>query len=256
MKRLAALQQQFVAHMYDEDVPAPDVLDGRAPKEGLLGIYTRTTYGNLTDVLKMVYPAIVNLVGEQFFTAAARRFIKTHPSRSGNLEEYGAEFIDFLSAFTPAQSLPYLPDVARLEWCYHLSSLADMPPPVAPDALKQFAEGVFSRLAFVFHPSVYLMASEHPVARIWLVARDAAAAADTPIDVGEEGEYVLISRLGKGVEVATLAPAEYALLRALQEGATLYDAYEAAVRIEDGFALEICLQRFMVSGIFCDVSVG
>ncbi len=256
MTRLSALQQQFVAHMYDADAPAPEVLDGRAPADGLLGIYTRTTYGNLTDVLKMSYPAVVNLVGEQFFTAAAQRFIQAHPSRSGNLEEYGAEFADFLAAFTPAQSLPYLPDVARLEWCYHLSSLADAPPPVAGDALTQFTEDVFPTLTFVFHPSVYLLSSEHPVARIWLAARDAEEGGDAPIDVGAAGECVLVSRLGKGVDVETLAPAEYALLRALQEGAPLYDAYEAAVRVEDGFALEICLQRFMVSGIFCDVSVG
>jgi len=42
-----------------------------------------------------------------------------HPrasARAAALAEYGDGFADFLAGFAPAQSLPYLADVARLEW--------------------------------------------------------------------------------------------------------------------------------------------
>ena len=51
-----------------------------------------------------------------FFGEAARQYIVGHPSLSGDLNDYGGEFAQFLAAYPHAADLPYLPDVARLEW--------------------------------------------------------------------------------------------------------------------------------------------
>src|SRR3546814_18820662 len=74
----------------------------------------------------------------------ARVFAAATPPSSPVLLHYGAEFPDFIASFPPAESLPYLADVARIERAateaYHeceaipliLSALADVPPDRAP----------------------------------------------------------------------------------------------------------------------------
>ena len=67
-------------------------------------------------------------------------WIVAQPSPSGDLNDYGGAFADFLAAYPHAVELPYLADVARLEWLVQavyyaadagpadLSALAATPP--------------------------------------------------------------------------------------------------------------------------------
>ena len=53
-----------------------------------------------------------------------------HPSRSGDLNDYGEDFADFLADYPHARELSYLPDVARLEWLVQIVYYAaDAPTP-------------------------------------------------------------------------------------------------------------------------------
>src|SRR3546814_9077986 len=91
-----------------------------------------------------------------------RVFPAPTPPSSPVLLHYGAEFPDFIASFPPAESLPYLADVARIERAateaYHecealpliLSALADVPPDRAP------------MLRFRLHPSLRLVRSPYP----------------------------------------------------------------------------------------------
>src|SRR5581483_1815255 len=82
------------------------------------------------------------------------------------LFEYGETFPEFLAGFEPCRALVYLPDVARLEWAlnraYH-----------APDAgpLRGIAPARLDDVALTLHPSLAVLASPWPIARIWTVNR-------------------------------------------------------------------------------------
>ena len=81
-----------------------------------LDIYRNTFLLTLTRALRLCFPVVQKLVGEEFFEGAAQIFVAEHPPRSAWLDQYGSAFPDFLHAFSPAESVPYLSDVARLEW--------------------------------------------------------------------------------------------------------------------------------------------
>src|SRR5438105_2439265 len=81
-----------------------------------LRIYRNTFYCTLTNALRLSYPAVHRLVGVDFFEAVAQAFIGAQPLRSAYLDEYGSGFPDFLARFPAATSVPYLFDVAQLEW--------------------------------------------------------------------------------------------------------------------------------------------
>ena len=77
---------------------------------------------------------------------------------SGDLNELGAHLADFLPAFPPAQSLPYLPDVARLEWLAHQAHYAADHAPLDVTALAGSREDDYARLALTLHPAVAVLA--------------------------------------------------------------------------------------------------
>lgn len=95
----------------------PGVPEGKV--RGALDIYRNNYRGNLQDAMAAAYPVIRQVVGVDFFRYAVRHYIAGHPSRNGDLHRYGARYPGFLSRFAPAASLPYLPDLARLEWLCH-----------------------------------------------------------------------------------------------------------------------------------------
>src|SRR5712692_5131765 len=87
--------------------------DGVQPDR--LDIYRNTIFSGLTRALRLAFPAVERLVGDEFFAGASDAFIREHLPRAAYLDLYGGEFPDFLSRFLPATSLPYLAGVARLD---------------------------------------------------------------------------------------------------------------------------------------------
>jgi hypothetical protein len=81
-----------------------------------IAIYRRTVFANYRNALAATYPVVKRLVGAPFFNTAVDSYVHAHPSASGDLNVYGDAFGDFLAAYPHAANLPYLPDVARLEW--------------------------------------------------------------------------------------------------------------------------------------------
>ena len=74
------------------------IADGISPDDRL-DIYRNTFIAALTKALRLNFPAVLRLVGDEFFDAAARIFIEAHPPKSAWLDAYGGEFPAFLAAF-------------------------------------------------------------------------------------------------------------------------------------------------------------
>src|SRR5205814_1248125 len=105
MKELARFQHDFLERVY-----------GEAPAVGPTAIYRRNVLANLHDALAAAYPVVRRLVGDAFFRELAERFARAHPSASRDLHRYGKPLPQFIADYAPAVGLPYLADVARLEW--------------------------------------------------------------------------------------------------------------------------------------------
>lgn len=156
MSALAASQRRFLDALYSQEPCGPGV-----------AIYRRNLFANLGGALAAAYPVVRRLVGDAFFREASRQYVLAHPSRSGDLGDYGDGFPEFLAAYPHAAALPYLPDVARLEWACHESHGAADAPPFEFDSLARVAAHDQPRIRFVLHPSARLVRSEHPIAAIW-----------------------------------------------------------------------------------------
>lgn len=120
---------------------------------------------NLSAAVRTTYPVVGAIIGEAFLDAAARRYALGHPSASGDLNACGSDFGDFLASFAPAASLPYLPDVARLEWLVHSVYGREDAPPQDLALLAGTTPDRWGDLHFQSDPAHEVMVSRWPLGR-------------------------------------------------------------------------------------------
>ena len=213
-----------------------------------LGIYKNNVFVRLIEALEASCPAVERLVGDDFFRFAARRYIPAHPPRSATLLDYGASFAAFLESFSPAASVPYLADVARLEWlylrAYHAAEMSPLDAARWHDA--PFAEGCGLRLRL--HPSTGLMTSPYPVSRIWELNRRARDVEETLLPA--ETEHLLVIRPHAQVEVRRLSPGAFAMVSAIGAGKPLGEACAAGRAVENGYESERHFAALLRGGTF------
>jgi hypothetical protein len=172
-------------------------------------------------------------VGEEFFDAAAQAYVQDVPSHSGNVQDYGGGLPEFLRGYAPAASVPYLGDVAELEWL-RLSSAAAAPhSPLDPAALATVPPHGQGGLRFDLQPAARLFSSTYPVLTIWQYCQ--APSPETELDIDRPGEQVLIARPVLDVYMRRLSDGEHGFLAALRAGGTFEQACGAALKREPGF---------------------
>lgn len=134
-------------------------------------VYRNNVIASLIDALADSYPVVQALVGGDFFRAMSAEFIRYHPPQSSVLVSYGADFPDFISHFSPVADLPYLADVARLEWLRVESWHAADAKPLTQQTLISLVlnESVLARTCFTLSPAIRVLHSEYPVVSIWSI---------------------------------------------------------------------------------------
>jgi hypothetical protein len=213
-----------------------------------LQVYRNNTVLGLTGALKAVYPVVRRLVGEAFFQYAGAQYIARHPSRSGDLHEFGEHLPPFLQSFAPTAELVYLPDVARLEWAYHQVFHAASHPPLDLAALARVPAERQGELHFQPHPAARLLESAFPILRIWQV-NQADYAGDLTVDLAEGGvKLLIVRRENLDIEFQPLEDGEFSLLRALAGNGDFATACERALAVQPTLDLPACFRRHVLQG--------
>jgi hypothetical protein len=202
-----------------------------------LDIYRNTICSGLIRALRVTYPAVARLVGEEFFDGAADLFIRAHLPRAACLDQYGDEFADFLRDFAPAVSLPYLAEVARLEWAVNGALHAADEPPLELAQLAAIPPEDQGRVRFRAHPSVRLLRLDYPVDGIWRAVLNRDDAALAALDLAAGPAFLLVERNETGIEVVRLQEPAWYFLEALCGSEPLQAAMEAAGDIDASSAL-------------------
>lgn len=236
-----------------DERPARAAADGRVlPAAARLRIHRNHHYVSLTAALAATFPVVARLVGERCFGALAREFILLAPPASPCLFEYGAGLSRYLAAVPTLMGLPYLPDVARLEWAINKARHAVDAPRLPVEALAQLQDCCFSEALFTLQPSCRLLASPYPVDRIWR-ANQPEADADAVVTLDLAGTRLLIHRDEADDAVwCRLSIGEHAFLAALVEGLPLGRAWDRATAAEPAFDGSRTLSGLLQAGIFTD----
>lgn len=248
---LEALQQTFGAALFDSthDAALAPLLKGDPRR---IGIYRGNLHAHWTRALASAYPVLRRLVGEEFFDALARVYGQAHPALDPDLNRFGAALPDFLAGFAPAADHPYLPDVARLEWCVHEAWFASGVD-TQPATLAGLAPDAFEAARAVLHPSLRLHASPWAMVALWRAHQDGGPAFPDEL---QTTTHALVLRPRCDVVVATIDAAEYAALACLARGGTFGAALDAAFDVDGDFDVAAHLRRWLDGGMVVGIKSG
>ncbi|HEU0198002.1 MAG TPA: DNA-binding domain-containing protein [Nevskiaceae bacterium] len=249
MLSLRELQHEFMAALYDPAAPGPvaAIAGNGLTAAGRLRIYRSSCEQSHVTTLRVTYPVVLALVGDAFFDQTARGYRRAYPSRSGNLQAFGAKLGDYLETLPACRPYPYLPDVARLEWLRQEAILAPAAAAIAPAAFAGCTTADDARLRLTLHPSLHLAGSSYPILRIWQYALHPANDRLTLDD--NAGECVALWRDDDEVAMGVIDVATFACVAALQRGATVDDAQAAAITVDPDFDLAECVRTLIERGV-------
>ena len=253
MPTLPELQHRFRRHLLEEPdkALAAEVLsDGMTP-DARLRIYRNHVAHSLRAALATTFPVVVRLVGEEFFGGITRAFIARHPPRSPCLHEYGDRFPGFVAGFAPAASLPYLPDVARLEWAMNAAYHADAERPLDAAVLLGLDPGSLAQIRLRLQPAVRTVDSAYPVDTIWRANQ--ADGDGSGIDLATGPRSLLVWRQNDDAVFRQLDPGGSVFVAGLLSGESMAVAAEAALAAAPAFDLARALQLLLGQGLVTDV---
>ncbi len=165
-RRWSDAQAAFAQALRQPDGPVPDLF---APCDAptRMAVYRNNCAVARIEALKANYPIVARLVGDDFFVGMARQFSYARPPRHTALGAYGEDFPVFIADFAPARELPYLADVARLEWACALAFGAEDGAPMTIEALAGLDPEALLDARPIFHPAARAVVSAHPIVAIY-----------------------------------------------------------------------------------------
>jgi hypothetical protein len=231
------------------------VKDNGLSAEQRLSVYRNNTQLGLTEALRDGYPVIDKLIGTACFNQLARDYIRQHPPTVGCLLSFGESFAAFIADYQILKTLPYLVDVARLEWFWQETFHEAEAKALRMNDLAQVAPEQYPDLSLQLLPSTRLLASSYPVLPIWQSNQEHYEG-DGLIDLNQGNScYVLIFRPALEVLIFPLSAGEFQFFSCLQQGQTLIGAAVEAAKKDSGFNLTDVLQRWFSCGLFTGIFI-
>lgn len=206
----------------------PPGVTARDPAEAArrFAVYRNNVAHSLGRALATRFPVIERLLGAECFAAVAREFQTAHPPASPMLFQWGEAFAGFLHGFPPLADLPYLADVARLEWLRGEAYHAPDAIAATPAWLTQAAAAPASCGARL-HPSARLLQARLAAVSIWRANQPGAEPGE--LDAGTPEDALILRDPADRVQVLLLRPGDVTFLRAAMAGATLLGAAQTAL---------------------------
>lgn len=254
MVSLRDLQSAFASAVRfgDAAVIAPWVVaDGLEP-ERRVGIYANNVRENFLATLEATFPVLARLAGRDWLRQSGTAYLRTCPSRCGNLHYVGERYAAFLDAELAGAPHAYFADVARLEWAYQEVLVAAEPGVLDLAALALVAPERHASIVFTLNPAARLVASTYPLLAIWQANRPGAPDDGRVIRLDEGPARLLVIRRADHVELRELPTGDFAFLDAIAGARTLETSAATALQADPSFNLPVSLGRLAQLGAFTD----
>jgi hypothetical protein len=191
-----------------------------------LGIYAHMYYARLVEVMEGEYPTTRQILGEDAFAAACRRFVAKFPSRTRTLNSLSTKFPDFLARTLPGSNRHGLAvDVARIERA--MEDVFDAPR-AEPMTAAQFAAigaDEWERTTLKVNPALRLLKLRYPANAYMTSVRRG----ERPRIPRPRATQAIVFRRGYQVFRRDQEPEQFKLLQALVAGRPLAAAVRASI---------------------------
>ncbi|MDI1330621.1 DNA-binding domain-containing protein [Pseudomonas sp.] len=247
---LASFQDAFVDALYGTE---SSLMESLTNQPGFT-VYRNTVLKGTTDALQANFPTVERLVGTDWLRSAAAIHARLSPPTDARLLHYGADFPGFLDSFVPAQDIPYLGDVARLDLLWTQVHCAADEPGMELNDLSQFPETELGNLRLTPRASTrWLWLPDCPAYTIWRINREQL---EMPEELNWQGEGALLTRKAGRVHWQAASVADCAFLDACAAHLPLDLAADKAIETEPDLNLENLIIRLVSTNAFAGVDLG
>lgn len=234
MFQLRSLQRQLAAEILDavagRTPRSEDLADSLRLPPGVdpntrLAVYRDGYPARIVEALENAYPAIANICGEGSFAALALRYLRANDVAALSLNRIGAQLPTHCARDPLAAELPFLPDLAELEWAVLVALHSADTSPIDAAVFGAWNMDDWERVVLRFQPSARVLRSRWPIRDLW-------ASRDTPRDeidiaIDDHPQDVLVYRRGYDVECRSLPATEAVALTSLMAAVPLGEAMQA-----------------------------
>ncbi|WMC10872.1 DNA-binding domain-containing protein [Oceanimonas pelagia] len=238
------MHNAFLHALLDPALPVPAGVAAHPGQRARFNVYRNNVRVSLTEALAALFPVCKQLVGDDFFNAMAGIYIEQSPPSSPLLTGYGDSLPAFIEGFAPANRLPWLADMARLELLVQRVQHAADTEPVTADRLQALLTDPerLARQGLQLTPACALLRSAFAVASIWLAHHGEGRLQEIRTATPEN---VLVLRIGLSVRLLRLADADATFIECLRAGAPLAAALEHSLQQQADFNPAAILQGLL-----------
>jgi len=216
MSNVNKLQQQLLTDIFERKANSDFDQKG-------LAVYQRNLQASALRALKVSFPTVSNLIGNDLMKVATELLLQLSPPSHGDWAQWGESLSDILQNMSALEAFPYVPDCARLDFIVHqLYRAADNK--VDLSTLKFLQEYPADLLAIELNPGLQTIGSKYPLAEIWRAhqykgeERQQLLIQAAEKLISEQHYFILVSRTGNQVEVSNLDEQEFRWINCLRQG--------------------------------------
>ena len=237
---LANVEYQFLYSLIhsgnnDIDFMSELAVVGSLSVEKQLSIYQNNINGAHQKVLAQVYPACLNILGEDYFNQLCYFYRCKYPSTRPDLNMYGEYFSIFLQKRIAIKEelsdFEYLGELAELEWYWHKSYFSDNDPLFDFEKLARISVEKYEKLSFTLSYSFSLHATEYPLIELWNANIQKLTDTQTFL-MPDSKKYFCIFREKFKPVIEILNEKQHACLTLISNKASLIELNEAGLQNE------------------------
>lgn len=246
---LGDFQDAFADALYDADANHPSIAS--LTEQPGFSVYRNNVVKSCIDALQANFPTVERLVGTDWFRASAAIYVRRSPPSDPRLLHYGDTFAEFIEAFEPAQGLPYLANVARLDRMWADVHTAKDEAGIDVASMASIAPERLGQMTLPLRASVrWQWFAGQPVYTIWRCNREAI---DMPEQLDWSGEGALLTRPTGALRWQPLGPGGCAFLDACATSQTLDEAAQKALDAQPSLDLTQLLADLITAGVFATI---
>jgi hypothetical protein len=193
--------------------------------EQLINIYRNNFVISLRELLENLFPVTQALVGSEYFTHTSRQFINDCPLKEPHLNHYGGYFVSFIEGLKALEHMPFVAQMAQLEW--HLDRISHIyhQPNFDFDGLTQINEDQHLNIHFHLAETCYLQTSSMDLIALhkdFSEPKNTSLQGETKETNYQQQSYILVlqNHQGKSALMPT-SQQHFAWLTGLKNGLTL-----------------------------------
>lgn len=209
MTQLKNTQNNFIDNLYlDNKTVFAEIKPSKVSKTSRIGIYQNNLFENLRNALELTYRNVFKTLGTKKFKEITYQYIKKNRSQSGNLDNYGQNFPEFLQN-------DFLQDLAKIDLILQKIYLFADEKPLNIEKLQKIDPEKLFDLKFKLSKTAFLMQSKYSL----FATKNRQIPRKNPC-------FFLIHREIFNCQAYKITKKEYQFLQSAQQNMTLYQIYQ------------------------------